>query len=191
MPTVIDDIELGIQQQVQNLTSASGEKLKWFALSDDVDSIVCPALNVCALFSGQFAMVTQGKYKLNLDVAVTICVQNVRNEHTRREHTYGFLMPLMGLLCARRLTVTRGLVTSAVDCKPLIPVRLSKEVDDGTRMSYSMWFRTAIVVDMTDTEVMENLLKISAQYFLKPGDTVLDAQDTIAVGEDWPVDPAP
>jgi len=146
------------------------------AIEADLPSVLQCKVNPsfhCRISSFRVESLAMRKQKIIPVVSVFVAMKNVSAEKTRRQAIYGLLQGILGALVFQKL----GLAIT-----PLVGVsgdELNIPVLETTGMRvYQINFRTSFVCKMTAEEAMD-MIALSVQYFLKPGDTVKDAQDDI------------
>jgi len=120
----------------------------------------------------KFRKLTANKYKAVLVLSVGLEIQNLKDDGERRKAAYPIIMGIINLISNNRL---------GIDIDPLVPVRASDttpydvESSVGT-LRYQIDFSTGMQVTIPEADAGD-LLKLSVDYFLRPGDDVADASD--------------
>lgn len=128
---------------------------------------------VRALVTGiDFKKLTINKYKAAIVLSVGIEVKNLKGDRERREKAYPVIRGVLLLLAGNRL---------GLDIDPLVPLRANdttpydEESSVGT-LRYQIDFSTATQITVPEADAGD-LLKLSVDYFLRPGDDVADTSD--------------
>ena len=120
----------------------------------------------------KFRKLTANKYKAVLVLSVGLEIQNLKDDGERRKAAYPVISGIIELLSNSRL---------GIDIDPLVPVRASDttpydiEASTGT-LRYQIDFTTGMQITIPEIDA-GNLLKLSVDYFLRPGDDIADATD--------------
>lgn len=120
----------------------------------------------------RFRKLTTNKYKAQIVLSVGLEVANLKGDKERREAAYPVIRGILVLLANNNL---------GLDIDQLVPLRASDttpyeiETNLGT-LRYQIDFQTGMQIDIPETDAAD-LLKLSVDYFLRPGDDVADAMD--------------
>ncbi len=168
MAVSFSDIEDGV---VALLTAAGLP-----AIEADLPSVLQCKVNAsfhCRVTGFKAEVFAMRKQKIVPVVSVFVAVKNVSAEKVRRQAIYPLLHGIIGALVFQKL----GLAISPIMCTS--GDELGDPVMDTTGMRvYQINFKTSFVCEMTAEEAL-NMIALSVQYFLTPGDAVADAQDDI------------
>ncbi|MBI5234737.1 MAG: DUF1834 family protein [Deltaproteobacteria bacterium] len=138
--------------------------------------LVKPAVYI-STEEGRFEKVTQSTFKQRLSVYVYVIFRHLHNEKERRRGVYPIVESVIGILLLQDL----GLKIQA-----LAPLSFRNVTDEELNaaglMAYQLVFETSCCVERTNDEALTDLLKVGLEYYLKPGDDVTDATDTVNVG---------
>lgn len=165
-------IELAIQQRI---TDKIAEIRDVMIRKGTRGMLVTPAVSV-SVEQGTFEKQGQSTFKVPTDVYVELEFKNLRNEEDRRKGAYPIFLAIIQYLM---------LQTFALSIDPLKPVKWGSATEKEDRatgvLRLMIIFRTGFTITKVDDEVVTSLLKIGIDYFLKPGDDVKDASDTVTL----------
>jgi hypothetical protein len=119
-----------------------------------------------------FKRLTANKFKAVIVVSVGIEVKNLKGDKERREKAYPVIRGVLQLLSGNRF---------GLDIDPMTPLRArettpyEEESSVGT-LRYQIDFSTSTQITVAEAEA-QDLLKLSVDYYLRPGDAVADASD--------------
>jgi hypothetical protein len=138
-----------------------------------VDTVIRPWVR--ALISDiKFKKLTVNKFKAQVILSVGLEVGNLKSDKDRRKAAYPVVRGIILFLSNNAL---------GLDIDPLVPLRAADttpydiETNVGT-LRYQIDFSTGMQVTIPETDAGD-LLKLSVDYFLKPGDAVADASDEV------------
>lgn len=141
-----------------------------------VEGIVKPAVYV-STEEGKFQRITDTTYKQVLGVHVYIVFKHLKNEAERRRGIYPLIQGAIGILALQKL---------GLKIDPLKPISLRNVTDDDLNelglIAYQIVFETAFNIDKMSDEEATDLLTTGLSYYLQPGDSVKDAEDTVTLG---------
>lgn len=175
--TLLNDVELAILRRLQD----SGLKSNVFAISDfedNADTIRCPAVNV-AFWDGTFSSLNMNGTKLKLDALVylTIVVQNVKDEKSKRHSVYPLVMTAASLLSGHKLKDADGVVLDGAG--PLQPRRLRKTFETKSRIAFVLEVKLPLTIELQSDETAAEIMSVAMSYMIKPGDDCADAEDIV------------
>ncbi len=166
------DIDLAIQQRITDKISSIRDVM---VKKGARGMLVTPAVSV-SVEQGTFEKQGQATYKIPTDIYVELEFKNLRNEEDRRKGAYPIFLAIIQYLT---------LQTFNLDIDPLAPVKwgnVTEKEDKATGVLRLMIiFRTGFTIRKIDDAAINSLLKIGIDYFLKPGDDVKDASDTVTL----------
>jgi hypothetical protein len=126
---------------------------------------------------GGFARVAQS-YKITPQVFVIVTFQNLRSVDDRRKGVYPILESIVALLVGNKF----GLKIDALTPKRLDNITEEKEAKEG-KIVFQLEFETGFIINSLSDEAIEDLLTIGLNYYLKPGDAVVDATDEVTLAQ--------
>jgi hypothetical protein len=138
---------------------------------------VGPTVEV-AILGRSFSRVTAEAFRQEATVSVLIGVTNQKGEAPRRESVNALIEGIIGLLL---------LETFELEIRPLTPKSFREVSDDDDvregKILYLLEFVTSFVVVKPNAEMLTDLLSVGVNYYLKPGDDLVDASDPISLGD--------
>jgi hypothetical protein len=163
----IAQIEDAIVQRLKD----KGLQVRDIDVQKGVEGIPQPAVYV-ATEQGKFERVSNSTLKQTLNIFLYIVFKHLRSEKERRRGIYPILEGIIGILTLQDM----GLQIS-----PLTPRGFKNITDDDTQaaglVAYQIEFETAYNITKVDDEIVTDLLRVGLNYYLKPGDDVVDASD--------------
>jgi len=126
---------------------------------------------------GGFTRIAQ-TWKITPQVFVIVTFQNLRNVEERRKGVYPILLAILALLINNKL----GLKIDALAPKRLDNITEEKEAKEG-KIVFQIEFETGFIISALNDEAIVDLLTIGLNYYLKPGDDVVDASDTVTLSQ--------
>ena len=173
MPTPVTcctDIELAVLSEltdkITGIRATANQK-------DQVGLYPGPTVSV-AIFEGTFEKVTQVTWKQKVTVNVLLTFKHERGEEERRKGINPIIQGVIQSLMLRDL----GLAMET-----LKPVRFREVTDsddyEARTIVCLVEFATAFTLTRLDDEAAGELLKVGLNYYLKPGDDVVDASDLV------------
>lgn len=168
--TILADIETGAIAALK----AAGLGVQEVNLDDDPPGIAATAVH-CMVSDVKFKALTMAKWKAVTVLSVLVFVKNVKSQKDRRQGAYPIIMGCLGKLCNNQLSL---------DITHLAPERLVNITPANWKSTgiivYQLDFSTSFTVSAAElADMAVDLLKIGIEYFLKPGDDVSDAKDTL------------
>jgi hypothetical protein len=179
LETILTDIEDAIEQRLRAI--GLQEYVTYSDMADDSAALRLPAVNVAFREMDFPARVTDTVVRASAIIGVTIMVENLVNDHERRNQAYPLVLGALSILCRHKLSVTRGAQTTELACRRLNPKRVSQVLDQYPRISYVLELTADFTVQCSTEEDAETFVTAALQYFLKPGDDIADASDTVEV----------
>jgi len=175
--TILADVETAILKRLQD----RGLKASVFQISDfeeNADAVRCPAVNA-AFWDGRFSNVTMSGSRLKLDgmFYLSIVVQNVKDEKSKRHSVYPLVMASAALLSGYRPRSADGEVLSGAG--PIRLGRMRKTFETKSRVAFVVEMTVPLVFDIPDEADASVMLTIAMQYMLKEGDDCTDAEDMV------------
>lgn len=166
------DIELAVLNKLtaklSGIRAAANQK-------DQVGLYPGPTVSV-AIFEGTFEKITQVTWKQKVTVHVLLTFKHERGEDERRKGINPILQGVVQTLMLRDL----GLAM-----EPLKPVSFREVTDDddyeARTIVYLVQFATSFTVTRLDDEDAVDLLRLGLNYYLKPGDDLVDATDLVTL----------
>lgn len=169
---MISQIEDAIVNRIkERLSSAAGV----VSVQRGIEGIPQPAVYVSAE-EGKFERTTQTAFKQELTLYVDIIFEHLSNEAERRKGIYLILEGIIQILLLQRL---------GLDISPIHLKRFRNTTDEELKglglIAYTIEVETSYYIKKAEDEVATNLLKVGLSYYLKYGDEVKDAEDTITL----------
>ncbi len=183
---MIDQIEDAIVAKIKNasgmaylktLASYGGE------LDDDLDKVVrsYPAVWIIYAGGGKPKKIANGKWKTPATFALMAAARNVRNEAATRKGSSGEVGSYQILKDASALILGQDLGLKIENLEPGAVRSLynTKIRASGLSVLSQEWTTAYIQTKPTEAEV--DLLRIGLNYYIKPGDDVVDASDDLTL----------
>jgi hypothetical protein len=126
---------------------------------------------------GTFSRIAQ-TFKISPQVFVIVTFQNLRSVEDRRKGVYPILLAILALLINNKL----GLKIDALAPKRLDNITEEAEAKAG-KIIFQIEFETGFVLTAISDEDIVDMLTIGLNYYLKPGDEVVDASDTVTLDQ--------
>jgi hypothetical protein len=140
-----------------------------------IEGIPQPAVYV-ATEEGKFERITQSTFRQTINIFLYIVFKHLKSEKDRRRGIYPILEGIIGILMLQDM---------GLRIEPLVPRGFRNITDDDTAragmMAYQVEFETSYTIVRMEEEVATDLLRVGLNYYLKPGDDVVDASDTITL----------
>ncbi len=171
--TLVYDLEQAVLQRLKDVSAQTWD------MNDDPVAIRCPAVNV-GLVSAGLKPLNMGStvYGLEITEALTLLVANPKSEGARRRDVYSLVMAVASRLAGWRPVLIDGNSEVDLDLRTVKLARLRKILDNRERLAFTIEFSVSTTFEaLTEAEV--DLLIVSLQYMLKPGDDTADASDTM------------
>jgi len=127
---------------------------------------------------GTFTHATISQYKMKTQVLVIVTFQNLRSVEDRRKGVYPILEAIFLLLAGNKF----GLKIDALAPKRLDNITEEAEAKAG-KIVFQIEFETGFVITPTSDDEIVDLLTIGLNYYLKPGDDVVDAGDAVTLDQ--------
>lgn len=125
---------------------------------------------------GSFNKVTSETYNVVVKIFVDILFSNMQSEEERRKG----IAPILEGMSQCLLLQTLGL---KID--PIIPLSFrnttTQELKEKGLIAFTLEFRTKFSMHKISDEAVTDLLVVGLNYYLKPGDDVVDASDTVTL----------
>jgi hypothetical protein len=170
MPT-ITEIEDAIVAKLESRL----ESARKIGIQKGVEGIPQPAVYV-STESGKFKKVTMTKWRQTLTIYVDIVFKHLSNERERRKGVYAILEGVVQTLFLKTLDL-------AID--PIEPQSFrnttTEDLISKGLMAFSLELETANYITELDDEEAVDLLRIGLNYYLTPGDDVVDASDLVTL----------
>ena len=168
--TTCTDIELAVLNtltaKIAGIRAAANQK-------DQVGLYPGPTVSV-AIFEGSFEKVTQVTWKQKVTVNVLLTFKHERGEEERRRGINPIVQGVIQTLMLRDL----GLAMET-----LKPGRFHEVTDaddyEARTIVYLVEFSTSFNLTRLEEEAAGELLNVGLNYYLKPGDDVVDASDLV------------
>jgi hypothetical protein len=183
--TILSDIETAMLCRLKD----KGLEVTRFTVSDlDDDAgaalIKCPAVNVSFAGVRDIVRVSKSTYKFaDAAFAAVLIAKNVRSEEALRRAVYPILMGCVGILTDKKLTVSDP-EPRVLACRELQPGRITKAFESPSHIAFQTVFTTSFNYEVMDDDEAGELITIGLQYYLKPGDDVLDAETIMTTTEE-------
>ena len=170
-PTILKQIETAILRRLQDRGLDVVEvdiKVPQLMLTAN-PSVSCRVSDI------QFEAVTQTTYKGNTTVTIFLALKNLAGDKQRRQTAYPLVMGIIGYLSGQTL----GLPIKALS--PGTARETTPEILEKAGLTiYELEFKTRFYIDVEELPAAQ-LLELGIRYYLKPGDNVPDAEDTVTV----------
>lgn len=167
MLTRIEDAIVELIERKMSTTAGMVEVQKGF------QGLIKPAVYV-STDAATFEKVTQSSFRQTVTVYVDIVFSHLMDERERRKGVYLILAGVVQLLLLQDL---------GLDIKPLTPKRWRDATTEELRkkglIAFSLELSTSYIIRKLDEEATDDLLSIGLNYYLKPGDDIVDASDLI------------
>ncbi len=171
--TTCTDIETAVLTEITTRL----EGVRATAIQKDAQGLYPGPTVSVAIFEGTFEKVTQITWKQKLTVNVLLTFKHERGEEERRRGINPLVQGVVQYLMLRDL---------GLNMEPLKPVRFRDVTDEADyeerKIVYLVEFSTSFTVTKVDLEVAGDLLAVGLNYYLKPGDEVVDASDLVTLG---------
>ena len=132
-----------------------------------------PAATV-SIFEAKFEKIGQLSFRVNCPVHVQLAMTNAKDEESRRDDINPLVLAVMHILSRQRF----GL--KITDLMPHGFKDVTSEEDwKNNRIVYDLELSTSFTIQIDLPDDDGDLLTLAMQYFLKPGDDLADATDTI------------
>lgn len=179
--SLFGDIEDAI---IQRLRSRVTGTIQEFNLTDNVDMVRCPAVNV-AMHQGANQPVSAGSVDIRAEFNVTVVVANPRDSQARRRELYPLLSGIILALSFWKPTLTEDDSVVELAAAKLRVGSFRNVLESDSRIAFTVKVETVCGVDIPeDEEGLATLLEIGLNYMIKPGDDIADARDEIAFEPD-------
>lgn len=186
---MIDAIEDAI---IERIKAAEGMKyLKTVAtyggeLDDDLAYVVrsYPAVWIVYAGGGKPKKIAAEKWKVPVSFAIMVAARNVRNEASTRKGdavnvgTYQMLKDVRTLMLNQDL----GLEIERFEPGAVRTLFNTKVRSDSLSVMSQEWAAAYIEYAPTE-EALHELLRVGLNYFIKPGDDVIDASDEVTLAQ--------
>lgn len=155
------------------IEEAISRRISSFIL-DNSGSAPAPVFDY-AVYSGKIERITAAKYRIHVNIDVTLVVKDTESEVARRKGLYPFLEAVILSLLDRDL---------GLDITPIQPGSFqnttSQEYKDAGLIAYTLRTSTSYVMAVVSEEDIRNLMTIALSYLLaERADTTVDASDTV------------
>jgi hypothetical protein len=167
------DIEIAIEEwlvrKIEEFKAARRQQNQRYIFTD-------PSVAV-AIFDGKLTRIGRLIFRADCPVHVQIGLTRADGEEARRDKVNPLIMAVMQSLARQRF----GLAIT-----DLIPVTFkdvtTEEDFKQNRIVYDLTFSTSFNLQILPDDDETDLISIALQYFLKPGDDVMDAEDIVEIG---------
>lgn len=170
---MINQIEDAIISRLRSMMSSAAGVVE---VQKGIEGIPQPAVYV-STEAGSFAQVGQRSCKQTLTIFVDIIFSHLSDERERRKGIYLILAGVLQVLMFQRL----GLQITA-----LMPKNWKNTTYEELRkqglIAFSLELSTSYIIEMVDDEAVTDLLTVGLNYYLTPGDDVVDAVDIVSTG---------
>lgn len=167
-----------IEEKILIRLKEKGLQVRGLEIKKDPKGNVAPAV-FAHIDEGTFKKVSQSTFKIDISVFLTIAFKKLKAEDSRRKGLYPLLLAVINYLTLQNLELKNTDGSNKID--PLQPVRFQNVTTEADLASglllFQIQFRTGFYIEKVEDEVAGELLRIGLEYYLKPGDDVLDAQD--------------
>lgn len=171
--TTCTDIESAVLTEITTRL----ETVRATAIQKDAQGLYPGPTASVAVFEGTFEKVTQATWKQKVTVNVLLTFKHERGEEERRKGINPLVQGVVQYLMLRDL---------GLNMEPLKPVRFRDVTDsddyEERKIVYLVEFSTSFTITKPDLEVAVDLLRIGMNYYLKPGDDIVDASDLVTLG---------
>jgi len=171
MSSMYSDIEKAVETRIEaKLDSVRDVKIQ----KGPKNNLLNPGVFV-SVEAGDFEALGRG-WKQKLDVYVEIEFENLRDEEQRRVGAFMILSAIIQYLIGHDL---------GLKIKELQPSKwqnvTGEEDYKSSKTRLQIIFKTAFNIEAVSDEVINDLLKVGLNYYLKPGDDAVDASDTLTL----------
>jgi len=171
--TTCTDIETAVLEEIT--TRLDGVRAA--AIQKDAQGLYPGPTVSVAIFEGTFEKVTQVTWKQKVTVHVLLTFKHERGEEERRKGINPLVQGVVLYLMLRDL---------GLNMEPLKPVRFRDVTDsedyEERKIVYLVELSTSFTMTKLDLEEAVDLLTVGLNYYLKPGDDVVDASDLVTLG---------
>lgn len=150
---------------------------KHVSIDEAHKALAVPAIDVIT-GGGSFHKVTQNNYKFEVSVFVIVTFQHLRSVEDRRKGAN----PILEAIIAALLLQSLGLKIDPLAPKRLENITEKEEAEDG-KIVFQIEFETGFIINKLSDEAITDLLTIGLNYYLKPGDAVVDATDEVTLSQ--------
>lgn len=168
--TMYSDIEKAVQQRIELKLESAVRDVK--IQKGAKNNLLNPGVFV-SVEEGDFEMLGRG-WKQKLTVYVEIEFENLRDEENRRIGAFLILSAIIQYLIGQDL---------GLKIKELHPVKWQNVTDEkdyaASKTRFQIVFKTSFNLEPISDEVVTDLLKVGLDYYLKPGDEIVDATDLV------------
>ncbi|MBU4274015.1 MAG: DUF1834 family protein [Planctomycetes bacterium] len=160
---------------VDRIGTKLGATAGMVAVQKGAEGIPHPAVYV-STEEGSFKEITPVSFNQEVKIFVDVIFSNLASEGERRKGVYLILQGIIQTLLLQKLDLA---------IKPLKPTRwrnvTTEEFREKGLIVYSLELATSFVITKLDDEEVADLLTVGFNYYLKPGDDVVDASDTVTL----------
>lgn len=132
-----------------------------------------PALDAACL-EGAFERLSHTSWKQTVTLSLLLTFANPKSEEARRKGANPLVEAIVQLFVGQKL----GLEITKIAPAGWREVTNEDDYQEG-KIRYLMKFATSYTVEELDEEEVEELLGVSLEYLLKPGNDVADAADQV------------
>lgn len=170
--TSIDQIEDAISDRIKTkLANVAG----MVAVQKGSNSISQPAVYVSAE-EGKFEQEGKITFRQQVIVYVDILFEHLSDEQQRRQGVFMILAAVLQTLMIQDL---------GLKIQPIKPGSwrnsTSEELQQHGVIAFTLTLETSYAIERLDDEAVTDLLRVGLNYYLKPGDAVADATDTVTL----------
>jgi hypothetical protein len=167
---MLTEIEDAIVELIESKMSATAGMVD---VQKGFQGLIKPAVYI-STEAATFEKVTQVTFRQTVTVYVDIVFSHLMDERERRKGVYLIMEGVVQLLLLQDL---------GLDIKPLIPKSwrnaTSEELRKKGLIAFTLELGTSYTISKLDEEATDDLLSIGLNYYLKPGDDIVDASDVI------------
>jgi hypothetical protein len=169
---MLTQIEDAIVERIQTKLAATAGMV---AVQKGAEGLPQPAVYI-STEAAKFEKTTMQSYRQEVTIFVDIIFSHLASEGERRKGVYLILQGIVQTLLLQNL----GLAIT-----PLVPRNwrnvTTEEFREKGLIVYSLELATSFVITKLDDEAVADLLTVGLNYYLKPGDDVVDASDTVTL----------
>lgn len=172
------DMLTDIEQGALDLLTTKIEGIRAAGIQKDARTLFVAPSIACACLDGDMEKITNVTWKQNVILSVLITFKDLQGEEKRRKGVNPIVTAVIQFLLLQDF---------GLDIKRLAPLRFRDvtTTDDYTegKIRYLVQFATSYTITKQSDEEVTDLLTIGLNYYLKPGDEIVDATDTVTLSQ--------
>lgn len=171
---MLTQIEDAIVARIETKLAATAGMV---SVQKGAEGIPHPAVYV-STEAARFEKATMQSYRQEVTIFVDVIFSHLASEGERRKGVYLILQGIVQTLLLQDL----GLAIKALVPRNWKNVTTEEFREKGL-IVYSLELATSFVIAKLDDEVVADLLTVGLNYYLKPGDDIIDASDELTLEE--------